>query len=133
MPKLDKLNSTIKDIGTVKKETSRYPAILGKVDSIRMSKGRNGREWVYVNFIDGKNEITDTMCGNKISIAPKAFYQVNTPAAEKLYAKAKEFVKPNGKIVLDLYSGAGTIGLSMAKQAKRTANTLEVGRSHFLP
>ncbi len=70
-------------------------------------------------LIYGTPEITDTMCGNKISIAPKAFYQVNTPAAEKLYAKAKEFAEPNGKIVLDLYCGAGTIGLSMAKEAKK--------------
>ncbi len=67
----------------------------------------------------GTAEITDTMCGNKISIAPKAFYQVNTPAAEKLYSIAKEFAQPEGKVVLDLYCGAGTIGLSMAKEAKQ--------------
>lgn len=68
---------------------------------------------------NGRAEITDTMCGNTVSIAPKAFYQVNTPAAERLYAEARKFAEPDGKTVLDLYCGAGTIGLSMARQAKK--------------
>lgn len=69
--------------------------------------------------LQGDGIISDTMCGNKINIAPKAFYQVNTPSAEKLYAAAREFADAKGKTVLDLYCGAGTIGLSMAKEAKK--------------
>jgi 23S rRNA (uracil1939-C5)-methyltransferase len=38
--------------------------------------------------------------------------------AEKLYKKAAEYACPQGKTVLDLYCGAGTIGLSMANEAK---------------
>ena len=38
--------------------------------------------------------------------------------AEKLYKKAAEYAKPNNKNILDLYCGAGTIGLSMAREAK---------------
>ena len=38
--------------------------------------------------------------------------------AERLYEKACEYAKPEGKNILDLYCGAGTIGLSMAKEAK---------------
>lgn len=67
----------------------------------------------------GEAEITDTMCGNAIKISPTSFYQVNTKMAEKLYAVAKEFAEPSGKTVLDLYCGAGTIGLSMAHEAER--------------
>lgn len=67
----------------------------------------------------GQTEITDTMCGNTIKISPKSFYQVNTPMAEKLYSIAKEFAEPEGKIVADIYCGIGTIGLSMAREAKR--------------
>ncbi len=68
----------------------------------------------------GREFISDFMCGNKIDISPEAFYQVNTPQAEKLYALAKEFVQPSGnEILLDLYCGAGTIGLSMADSVKR--------------
>ena len=66
----------------------------------------------------GSAQITDTMCANKITISPKSFYQVNTPAAERLYGVAKEFAQPLGKTVLDLYCGAGTIGLSMADSAR---------------
>lgn len=70
-------------------------------------------------LVFGTPEITDTMCGNKISIASKAFYQVNTSAAEKLYGAALDFAEPEGKTVLDLYCGAGTIGLAAAHRAKK--------------
>lgn len=59
------------------------------------------------------------MCKNAVNIAPKAFYQVNTPCAEQLYSSACDFAEPKGKTVLDLYCGAGTIGLSMARTAKK--------------
>ncbi len=67
----------------------------------------------------GQPCITDTMCGKTVYIAPKAFYQVNTPVAEEIYRQAAEFAEPDGKTVLDLYCGAGTIGLSMADRAKK--------------
>lgn len=68
-------------------------------------------------LLAGKAEITDTMCGNKIDISPKSFYQVNTVMAEKLYGIAKAFAQPEGKTIADIYCGIGTIGLSMAKEA----------------
>lgn len=79
------------------------------------------------NVILGKDEIvlcgsatiSDTMCSKSVELSPKSFYQVNTPAAESLYKQAAEFAEPRGKLVLDLYCGAGTIGLSMADEAKR--------------
>ncbi len=67
----------------------------------------------------GADSITDIMCGNRISISPLSFYQVNTAQAERLYAIAKEFAQLTGnEDVLDLYCGAGTIGLSLADSAK---------------
>ena len=39
--------------------------------------------------------------------------------AEKLYKKAEEYAEPENKRVLDLYCGAGTIGLSLHKKAKK--------------
>lgn len=66
----------------------------------------------------GSDTIKDTMCGNEISISPLSFYQVNTPQAERLYGIAKEFASLTGsERILDLYCGAGTIGLSMADKA----------------
>ena len=68
----------------------------------------------------GSDTISDTMCGNKIEISPLSFYQINTPQAERLYAKALEYANPTGdEIIADLYCGAGTIGLSMAHRAKK--------------
>lgn len=66
----------------------------------------------------GEDYITDILCGVKIRLSPLSFYQVNHAMAEKLYEKAREYAKPEGKNIIDLYCGAGTIGLSMAKEAK---------------
>lgn len=65
----------------------------------------------------GKEYIYDVLCGVKVRISPHSFYQVNHDMAEMLYEKAAEYAKPAGKNILDLYCGAGTIGLSMAKIA----------------
>ncbi|MEE1239046.1 MAG: 23S rRNA (uracil(1939)-C(5))-methyltransferase RlmD [Acutalibacteraceae bacterium] len=67
----------------------------------------------------GGEYITDVLCGVKVRLSPLSFYQVNRATAEKLYSKAAEYTEPDGKTVLDLYCGAGTIGLSMAKKAKQ--------------
>lgn len=66
----------------------------------------------------GTPYITDTMCGKRFRISARSFYQVNTPMAEELYRKAAELIEPDGKTVVDLYCGAGTIGLTMADRAK---------------
>lgn len=66
----------------------------------------------------GSGYITDIICGIKIRISPLSFYQVNRDMAQRLYEKAYELAEPKGKILLDLYCGAGAIGLSMAKDAK---------------
>ena len=68
----------------------------------------------------GSDFIEDVLCGVKIKISPLSFYQVNHDCAEKLYAKAGEYAGENGsETVLDLYCGAGTIGLSMANKIGR--------------
>lgn len=68
----------------------------------------------------GKAAITDTLCGLVFDISPLSFYQVNHDGAEVLYGTAQEFAALTGKeILLDLYCGVGTIGLSMAKNAAR--------------
>ena len=66
----------------------------------------------------GKDGITDILCGVTVDISPAAFYQVNHSGAEKLYGVAADFAElSGGELVLDLYCGAGTIGLSMADKA----------------
>ena len=67
--------------------------------------------------LTGTGIINDTMCEVPVEIGPLSFYQINTPAAEQLYRIAAEFaqLKPTD-ILLDLYCGMGTIGLSMIHQ-----------------
>lgn len=70
--------------------------------------------------IYGADTITDTLCGLNFSISPLSFYQVNRQGAQRLYGVAAEFAALTGsETLLDLYCGTGTIGLSMARQAKR--------------
>ena len=67
----------------------------------------------------GADYIYDELCGVKIRLSPLSFYQVNHAQAEKLYRKAAEYAQLDGsQTVLDMYCGAGTIGLSMADKAK---------------
>ena len=67
----------------------------------------------------GESHITDILCSKKIRISPLSFYQVNSAQTEKLYAKAAEFAQLDKDTkLLDLYCGAGTIGLSMADKVK---------------
>lgn len=69
--------------------------------------------------IYGEPYITDILCGVKVKISPLSFYQVNHDGAELLYGKAAEYATPTGEEdILDLYCGAGTIGLSMANKVK---------------
>lgn len=62
----------------------------------------------------GPGCIEDTLCGVPVRLGPLSFYQVNTLAAERLYGVAAEYaqLEPND-VLLDLYCGMGTIGLSM--------------------
>ncbi|MBQ7821392.1 MAG: 23S rRNA (uracil(1939)-C(5))-methyltransferase RlmD [Clostridia bacterium] len=63
----------------------------------------------------GKDYITDTLCGRDFRISKSAFYQVNRRAAELLYTKAGELAAlEKGDILVDLYSGVGTVGMSIA-------------------
>ena len=68
----------------------------------------------------GPGVIEDMLAGVPLRMGVHEFYQVNTPAAEVLYAKAREYarLRPDD-FLLDLYCGMGTIGLSMLADCKR--------------
>ncbi len=68
----------------------------------------------------GRDYIEDKLCGLTFRLSVPSFYQINHAQCEKLYAKATEFAELSGEeTLLDLYCGAGTIGLSMAKRVRR--------------
>lgn len=63
----------------------------------------------------GPGYLEDTLCGVPVRLGPLSFYQVNTLAAEHLYGIAADYAQLQpGDLLLDLYCGMGTIGLSMA-------------------
>ena len=68
----------------------------------------------------GEDFIEDELCSLRFKISPLSFFQVNPEGAQILYEKAGEYADLNGdEVLLDLYCGTGTIGLSMAKNAKK--------------
>lgn len=68
----------------------------------------------------GRDTIEDELCGVRVRLAPGAFYQVNRAAAALLYGQAAMLarLRPDD-VLLDLYCGAGAIGLSMAGRVRR--------------
>ena len=68
----------------------------------------------------GSGTLLDTLCGSEFELSPRAFYQINPPQAERLYQLALDYALPEpGGTALDLYCGAGTISLCLAKRAAR--------------
>lgn len=68
----------------------------------------------------GSDTISDRLLGKSFVISPNSFYQVNHSQCERLYERAKEYAGLTGsEVLLDLYCGVGTIGLTMADGVKR--------------
>ncbi|MGM9625857.1 MAG: 23S rRNA (uracil(1939)-C(5))-methyltransferase RlmD [Eubacteriales bacterium] len=64
----------------------------------------------------GEDAIEDILCQKTFRISPLSFYQVNRDAAELLYQTAKRLLSlQKGEVLLDLYCGIGTIGISVAE------------------
>ena len=94
--------------------TSSFPEVVGVLLNVNKE---NTNVVLGDKFITlyGRDYIYDTLAGVRLKITAPSFYQVNHGAAELLYAKAKELAGPEkNDTLLDLFCGAGSIGLSMA-------------------
>ncbi|OTP12604.1 23S rRNA (uracil-5-)-methyltransferase RumA [Enterococcus sp. 10A9_DIV0425] len=68
----------------------------------------------------GRSYIEDQLLGKTYRISSKSFYQVNTAQTEVLYQKAIDFAElKKDDVLIDAYSGIGTIGLSLADQVAK--------------
>jgi len=66
----------------------------------------------------GRDRLEDTLCGSRFLLSPLSFFQVNPEQTEKLYQTALSFAGLQGnEQVADLYCGAGTISLLLARHA----------------
>ena len=102
----------------IAKITEAFPNVVSIIQNIN-DKNTNAIFGKEFRTLYGQDTITDSMLGNNYEISAQSFYQVNTEMAEKLYQTAIDFSDLNSdSIVIDAYSGIGTIGLSFAKQVK---------------
>ncbi len=72
----------------------------------------------HISVLWGSEYVEERLCGARFRLSPLSFFQINTRQAERLYEKVREYGEPAGKTVLDLYGGAGSIGLSVARDAR---------------
>lgn len=88
-----------------------------------VSKNGKHSEIDKYKIVAGRDTITDEVTFKdekslKFEISPASFYQINTEQMIALYEKAEEYANLKGdEILLDIYCGIGTIGLSMADKA----------------
>lgn len=98
--------------------TEAFPFVTGVLLNVN-EKNTNVILGEKYRLLTGRDWIEDTLCGLRFRISAGAFYQVNHDACELLYGIARERTALTGKeTLLDLYCGIGTIGLSMAHDAK---------------
>eukprot|EP00897_Mesotaenium_endlicherianum_P002175 jgi/Mesen1/1986/ME000147S01078 len=97
-----------------------YPAVVSVVNTVNASRG-NEEVGVSEHVLHGTRTITDTLRGLHFEISANSFFQTNTGQAEELYRlteEACELRADGSQVLLDLFCGTGTIGLSMASKVK---------------
>ena len=105
LPKVAAEISNLKDVVSIvlNYNPKKTNVILGKKD--------------YLVF--GKSQITDKIGNVEFKISPQSFFQINSLQTPRLYDLAiKKANLSSDDVVIDAYSGIGTIGLSVAKHVK---------------
>lgn len=88
-----------------------------------------GNRWRHLL---GEKDFWEHVGGIDVSLAPSSFGQANTRAFDSLLRKLQKHV-PFGSSVVDLYAGAGVIGLSLAVSRKcRSVKCIEVNKESKL-
>ncbi|XP_051134835.1 uncharacterized protein LOC127254024 [Andrographis paniculata] len=97
-----------------------FPNVVSIMNNVNTSVGNTSvGEQEYTLF--GKSTIMDSLRGLKFQISANSFFQTNTHQAEILYKLIEDCACLKGdasEIVLDLFCGTGTIGLTLAKRAR---------------
>lgn len=98
--------------------SKKYSNIASVMNNITDAKSgiSTGREEVCLY---GRDYIKEKLGKFEFKISANSFFQTNTRACEKLYTKVSEYAALQGReIVVDLYSGTGTIPIWLSDQAK---------------
>ncbi|XP_031285411.1 uncharacterized protein LOC116144096 [Pistacia vera] len=99
---------------------SSIPEVVSIMNNVNSSVGNTsvGEE---EHTLYGKSTITETLRGLTFQISANSFFQTNTHQAEVLYKLIEDCAGLRGdgsEIVLDLFCGTGTIGLTLARKVK---------------
>ena len=106
----------------------RHPEITTIVENVN-SRHTNVILGNQEKVLYGPGHIKDDILGLTFEISASSFFQVNPVQVEKLYTCALNLIDFSKKeVVLDAYSGVGTIGLIAAKNAKKVIS-VEINKS----
>ncbi|QCE09026.1 RNA methyltransferase TrmA [Vigna unguiculata] len=101
-------------------KASAFPEVVSVMNNVNTSVGNTSvGEEEYTLY--GKSSIRETLRGLTFQISANSFFQTNTYQAEVLYKLIEDCagVKGDGsEIVLDLFCGTGTIGLTLARRVR---------------
>ena len=107
---------------------ARHPEITTIVENVN-SRRTNVILGNQEKVLFGPGHIKDDILGLSFEISASSFFQVNPIQVEKLYKSALNLIDFNKKeVVLDAYSGVGTIGLIAARNAKKVIS-VEINKS----
>ncbi|KAL5579386.1 hypothetical protein UlMin_011828 [Ulmus minor] len=99
---------------------SAIPEVVSIMNNVNTSVGNTSvGEEEYTLY--GKSNITEILRGLTFQISANSFFQTNTHQAEVLYKLIEECADLRGdgsEVVLDLFCGTGTIGLTLARRVK---------------
>ncbi|PKA58977.1 Zinc finger CCCH domain-containing protein 24 [Apostasia shenzhenica] len=99
---------------------SAIPEVVSVMNNVNSSVG-NTSVGEQEHTLYGKSTITEVLRGLVFQISANSFFQTNSYQAEVLYKLIEECcgLKGDGsEVVLDLFCGTGTIGLTLAKRVR---------------
>lgn len=115
-PEIWQASSGIIDNMNAKGEEARkYQSLLLRCDQTgKISGGLFENRKPHPKF----HKLSDNLLGKTYNYSPNGFFQINLPVYEMVLKEISKCIK--SEEVLDLYSGVGTIGLSVARDRKLT-------------
>lgn len=94
-----------------------------EITSLNYTINTSANDSIFAHEIrnDGGSPFITERCHNlSLRIRPKAFYQTNPAQAERLYALVAERLEPRPEdLLLDLFSGIGSIGMYLSARVSR--------------
>jgi 23S rRNA (uracil1939-C5)-methyltransferase len=108
--------------------TQKYKNVVSVVNNITASKAGVAFGESEVSLA-GDDVITERIGEYEFEISANSFFQTNTSAAQHLYDVAAQYAQLSGEeVVVDLYCGAGSIAIYVAKMAKEVIG-MEIAES----